>query len=218
MLPVFILEFSRNHAALAKKYPTEQVFVVPYEKTKCIPDNFTLAGKLKLDLADWEQKGRFILRQDAEYNPAVQQLIPYILVANAKGTKLYVLERIGGEERLKGSLALGCGGHINPEDAGGIILNSALREMNEELKIRTKRNEQLRFIGYVRDLVGKTNDHTGFVFLIHATSASVREKESLIGRWAALPDLIADYERFESWARHIIDHLYVSHAGGRLFG
>lgn len=170
-----------------------------------------------MNLQDWEQKGSFVFRHDAEYNPEIQQLIPYILVTNAKGTKLYVTERIAGEERLQGSLALGCGGHINPVDAGSMILNGAYRELHEELNIRTRHDEVMKLVGYVRDLVSKTNDHTGFVFLIHAASVSVKEKENLVGRWMTLPELIADYEKFESWARHIIDYLYLTHSDGKLF-
>ena len=85
-------------ATLVKKYPTEQVFVVPFEQTKRIPDGFTPAQNLKVSLGSWGAKGRFIFRHDAEYNPTVQQFIPYILVMNQDGSKVFVTERIAGEE------------------------------------------------------------------------------------------------------------------------
>lgn len=194
------------------------MFVVPFFDTKRVPDKFTPTENLKISLNSWEQRGRFVFRHDAEYNAILQQIIPYILVTDAKGQKVYVTERIAGEERLKGSLTLGCGGHINPCDADGnnIILNAAIREMNEELNIKQK-DDRLHHIGYVRDLSSTTSDHMGIVIAIKADSVSVRETDNLAGRWMTLNELIAEYGRFESWARHIIDYLYTSHSFNKIF-
>lgn len=205
------MENKKRKAELVKKYPTEQVFVVPYNQTKKIPDKFTSAKYVKTSLTEWESKGRFVLRHDAEYNFALQQLIPYILVTDSTNDKIFVTKRIAGEERLKGSLALGCGSHINPVDSGNIIMNAAIREMNEELNIKLKKNK-LVFAGYVRDLTGATNDHMGLVFIATADRVSVKETENLKGRWMDLNELIAEYEKFESWARHIIDYFYITHS------
>lgn len=196
-------------ATLVKKYPTEQVFIVPFEQTKRIPDGFTPAQNLKVSLGSWGAKGRFIFRHDAEYNPTVQQLIPYIMVLNQNGSKVYVTERIAGEERLKGNLALGCGGHINPVDSNDVILDAATREMNEELEV--KGAKPFIHYGYIRDMKSETNDHMGIVLITYAKSASVKETESLKGYWMPLSELIAKYSKFESWAKLIIDHLYTNH-------
>ena len=208
---------TKAKAELVKKYGDEQVFVVPYNKTKRIPDKFTPAENLKIPTSRWESDGTFVFRYDAEYNATLQQLIPYIVVVNAKNDSVYVTERIAGEERLRGSLALGCGGHINPVDAGNIIMNAAMREMNEELDIKLHHDKAPYFTGYIRDMASETNDHLGLVFVAVADSVSVKETENLKGQWMKLEELIAEYSRFESWARHIIDHLYVTHAFDKIF-
>ena len=204
-------------AELVKKYPTEQVFVVPYAQTKKIPDKFTLAQNIKMSIRDWEAKGSFVLRHDAEYNSALQQLIPYILVVNSRNTDVFVTKRIAGDSRLAGSYALGCGGHINPVDAGDVITNAAIREMNEELDIKISGSSSLSFVGYVRDLASETNDHLGLVFIIRADEVAVKETENLEGVWMDFGDLVAKHGRFESWARHIIDYMYMTHSMDKIF-
>ena len=54
------------------------------------------------DLKRFERKaqGRFIMRHDAEYNRDFFQLIPYVLVLNSKGDKVYAARRIGGDPNL----------------------------------------------------------------------------------------------------------------------
>jgi len=210
------LKDAKLKATLVKKYPTEQVFVVPFEQMKRIPDGFTPAENLKISLGSWGAKGRFVFRHDAEYNPTMQQLIPYIIVMNNDGSNVFVTERIAGEERLQGSLALGCGGHINPVDSNDVILDAATREMNEELNVK----EPTPFVhyGYVRDLTSATNDHTGLVLITRAIGdeVDVRETESLRGRWMTLNELVSNYGRFESWAKHIIDHWYQTHSFNKI--
>lgn len=192
------------------KYPTEQVFVVPYDNAKHIPDKFTKAAS-NTKLSTWSNKGKFVLRSDAEYNKSIQQLIPYILIKNVDNTKLYVTRRIAGDKRLQDSLALGCGGHINPEDAGDIIMDAATRELNEEMNIELAEGTGLDFLGYVRDLGSETSEHLGFVFVATAEKVSVKEKESLEGMWMGMPELVMEYNKFETWAKHIIDYLFITH-------
>lgn len=197
---------------LVRKYGSEQVFVAPYEAVRNIPD------KLSLNVPDWKSllgKGsRFMLRSDAEYNPAVVQIIPYILVTDKTHKRYYVTKRIAGEERLKGTLALGCGGHINPTDINspkneglGLILNGAFRELNEELDVKLIQPELLE-TGTVRDLTSDTSEHLGIVYLAEASTVKVKEKEKMSGGWMDFNALVNNYEKFESWARHIIDFMY----------
>lgn len=200
------LDVKRN---LKLKYPTEQVFVVPYNETTIIPDKFTPAKKVNRNIDDWTTLGKFIMRYDAEYNSAFQQLIPYILIADKELKHLYVTQRISGEERLQGSFSLGCGGHINPSDYGNVILNCAKREMNEELNINFV-NNKLNVFGYVRDLSSSTNDHTGIVFIVLANEVFVKEKDNLTGSWMDYNNLIAKYGYFESWSKHILDYIFMN--------
>lgn len=193
-------------AQLVAKYGTEQVYVLPARAGGHVPDKFSKTRFREEEAIG----GKFVLRSDAEYNVAITQLIPYILVINKAHTKLYVTKRIAGEERLKDSLALGCGGHINPCDFGReFIFNAATREMNEELNIRLAVGTNIETVGTVRDLNSSTREHMGIVMVATAGSVSVKEKESLKGVWMSFKELKQNYSKFESWARHILDYSFV---------
>lgn len=195
-------------ARLKGKYKGEQVYVIPAMDATRIPDKFTVGGNRFLNL----QHGRFVFRYDAEYENAFQQIIPYILVFNKDRNKVYVTRRIAGEERLQDALALGCGGHINPCDAapGLLLYNGAMRELKEELNIELDPSyPELTAVGSIRDISSKTSEHTGIVYVTVAKHAEVNEKQKLQGMWMPLPSLMDHYGEFESWARYIIDYLYI---------
>lgn len=196
---------------LQKKYGTEQVYVIPFIKGKLVPDKYSapclLSDITKLD-------GKFILRYDAEYDMTLLQVIPYILVLNKKHDRIYVTERIAGEERLKGKFSLGCGGHINPCDTGNLIVNAARRELNEELNILQTKNTKLKTVGTVRDIKSITSDHVGIVMIVTASRVSVKEKDRMKGYWFDFNSLVLNYSKFESWARHIIDAMFMQ--GGQI--
>lgn len=196
---------------LQKKYGTEQVYVIPFIRGIKVPDKYSapclLSDVTKLD-------GFFSFRYDAEYNMTLLQVIPYILVLNKHHDRIYVTERIAGEERLQGKLSLGCGGHINPCDTGNLIMNAAKRELNEELNIVQTKNTDLKTIGTVRDIRSKTSDHIGLVMIATASRVSVKEKNKMRGFWFDFNALILNYNKFESWARHIIDAMFMQ--GGKI--
>lgn len=190
-------------ATLQKKYGTEQVYTIPLTYATSVSDKFA-PGKPQNVYG-----GSFVLRSDAEYNEALIQIIPYILVVNKAHNKMYVTKRIAGEERLRDSLALGCGGHINPCDFGAdFIGNAAHREMNEELNIRLAKDTDLVTVGTVRDLNSATKEHLGIVMIATAGTVSVKEKDTLKGYWMTYDELVANYANFESWAKHILDYMF----------
>lgn len=190
-------------ATLQKKYGTEQVYIIPLAYATSVSDKFA-PGKPQNVYG-----GSFVLRSDAEYNEALIQIIPYILVVNKAHDKMYVTKRIAGEERLRDSLALGCGGHINPCDFGAdFIGNAANREMNEELNIRLAKDTDLVTVGTVRDLNSATKEHLGIVMIATAGTVSVKEKDTLKGYWMTYDELVANYANFESWAKHILDYMF----------
>jgi hypothetical protein len=43
-----------------------------------------------------------------------------------------------------------------------------------------------------------------------AGTVSVKEKENLKGMWMTFEELKENYSKFESWARHILDFLFVN--------
>jgi predicted NUDIX family phosphoesterase len=195
-------------AKLKQKYGDEQVFVIPHMILSGINDKFTHVDHFHGIWNKFDTAGRYILRYDAEMNPEFQQLIPYILVQDPINKKFFVAERIAGEPRLIGRISLGFGGHINPCDGTKDVLFKALyRELNEELYIEP--TSAAKFVGYVKDMTSTTNDHTGCVFVVQATVASIKEKENLKGEWVSIKELEDSYFKFEGWAKYVIDYLSI---------
>ncbi|MCY7865977.1 NUDIX domain-containing protein [Bacillus spizizenii] len=195
---------------LKDKYKDEKVFVVPFDSVTHIPDKFSPNNEdIKL-LNKYDTKGKYILRHDAEYNPAFQQLIPYVLITDATGEKYFVSKRIAGDTRLLGKLSLGFGGHINPCDGALAVILAALhRELSEEVEIDMV-EDSIEFLGNVRDLTSTTPDHLGFAFTVKANQVRIKEDDVLEGLWMSKQELIENYFGFESWSRYIIDHFYES--------
>ena len=196
-----------NKNQLKKKYKDEQVFVVPFDKVSNIGDHFTRMDHNNNIWSAFDNIGKYIYRYDAEGEPVFQQIIPYILIQNPNTKKFYTTERIGSDSRLLGSYSLGVGGHIDIEDGHkDVVLKGLFRELYEEMDIEPIGNAE--FIGYVRDLNSKTNDHLGLVFLIKSNNnCKIKETDKLKGKWMSYDQLEANYSKFEDWAKHIIDYM-----------
>lgn len=204
---------------LKEKYGSEEVFVVPYSSTEQIPDLFHRIREKELNtlLDTLYGKGKFILRADAEENMAFQQIIPYAVLQGRDG-RWFVSRRIAGEERLRGSLSLGIGGHINridrpePGTPVSVFTRGLLREMNEETNIDDCGIVTLTPYGTVRDLRSSTPDHIGIVYKVFVRDSgalAIREKDALEGIWMTTRELIQNFGKFESWAQLIIAHMTI---------
>lgn len=195
-----------NKLELKNKYKEEKVFVVPFESTKNVNDGFTSKKHTKEIWKAFDSIGKYIYRYDAESNPSFQQIIPYIIITNKDGNKIYTTNRIAGDSRLVNKMSIGIGGHINEED-GYIetIFKCAVRELFEEVDIET--SSPFTFIGYVRDMISETNDHLGVVLVIKAESnVKVKETDKLEGDWKTIDELILNYNKLENWSKYIVDH------------
>lgn len=198
-----------RQAQLKQKYKNEQVLVIPEQKAVNIPDNFCY-GVTKPVKRLFQTAHTFIYRWMAEYNYAFVQLISYVIVTNKEQDKIFVTQRIAGEERLISSYSFS-GGHVNPEDfSGDTMKTAAMRELNEELDIKLSEGTTVTPYGTIRDLSSTTRDHLGLVFLAVADKATVKEKNTLRGEWMDITALVQNYYKFESWGRFIIDHLFVN--------
>ena len=83
-----------------------------------------------------------------------------------------------------------------------------MQELAEEVETATVKHERL--IGFINDdssPVGQV--HLGVVHLIDLDVPFVRSREAAIaaGGFAAVADLWADYERFETWSRFALAEL-----------
>lgn len=194
---------------LKDKYGDEKVFVVPMNIVENIPDKFTKQKHSNDIWSKYDNLGKFIMRYDAEYNPVFQQIIPYFLICNEDESKFFVAERLQGDNRLKGKLSLGFGGHINECDGPiEVVLHALVREMEEELNINP--TSKAIYLGTMRDITSSTNDHLGLIFAVKAKEGQVfiRETDNLEGKWMTQEEMFNGYGRFEGWSKYIIDYLY----------
>lgn len=147
--------------------------------------------------------GRYLPRPAAEIDPDYKQLIPYVVVR--QGPRLFLMERstAGGDARLHGKASIGVGGHLNPVDRGEDPLMGGLRrEWSEELIAEFE--PDFRLVGFLNDdsnPVGAV--HLGVVFTVEADghAVRVREHEKLTGRFATPDEILAVWDRLETWSQ-----------------
>lgn len=200
----------------------EFVYVVPRAALfpECYPQGLVRFGE-GLERASFEslvaRHGYYVEREHAERDPALKQIIPYILIE--REGELYLLRRLkrGGESRLHDKLSLGVGGHIEPHDlpagarrTSSPIERAARRELGEELELEG--TCELESIGLINDdsnPVGAV--HLGWVQVARvAGRVAVRETELLEGGFQTIPALRAlraQGANFESWSSMLLDSI-----------
>lgn len=200
-----------NTKQLKEKYGQEKVFIVPIQSIQHIDDKFTFNKHDPKIWSKYDILGKYVYRYEAEGQPVFQQIIPYLIIFNEDQSKMYVSKRIDGDHRLNNMLSLGFGGHINEEDGyKDVVLRALTREMNEELDIDPI--SKAIYMGTIRDITSKTNDHLGLVFAIKAKEGEVfiKETDKLEGNWMEISKLFDDYHKFENWSKFLIDFLFVN--------
>lgn len=53
------------------------------------------------------------LRCEAELDPGFKQIIPYLILEHNPTGRVFAMTRVDGDERLRGRISLGLGGHID---------------------------------------------------------------------------------------------------------
>ena len=165
-------------------------------------------------------KAFYMLRCDAEHNPTVRQIIPYIYLVNNKG-EYFVTKRLpstDSEERLHNSWSLGIGGHVDMSDDSedGIyktLINGAIREIGEEVTIITGDEKLLlSFDGVINDCESEVSkDHIGYVFQMtfeEDTVVDVNETHKCEGEFMTPDKICENYYEFESWSKLLAGHLF----------
>jgi len=192
---------------------TEQVLVLPRAN---VPGGCDFNGIREADAAAMEElrmavvtHGRFMDRAMAEESPDWKQLIPYVVVRD--GDNVFLMERTdaGGDLRLHRKATIGVGGHINPVDEGDDLLNAGLRrEWGEELVAGW--GPDFRLIGLLNDDSNPVGSvHLGIVFEVQADGrpVAVRETDKLTGRFVAPAEVLAAWDRMETWSHLVATHL-----------
>ena len=153
---------------------------------------------------------RFMVRGEAEKNPAFKQLIPYVIMSHQGQYLSYVRGKRAGETRLMGLRSIGIGGHINPIDADNSTLFAYLyenyiraveREVAEEVSMETN---------YTNHIVALLNDdsnevgsvHLGIVHYWQLEAPRVTKREQMISQLAFMtPAQLHEVENtLETWS------------------
>jgi len=153
-----------------------------------------------------------------EEDPLFKQIIPYVVVLNNKDEILtYKRSTKSGEDRLHNMYSIGVGGHIDINTterdsltSDEIFFNSMIREISEELGIRTYDFEyDIKATIYdPSNDVGKV--HFGVVAFLRVDSdISLNDGETDIiteREFLSLEELSKRYESLENWSKIIIDN------------
>jgi predicted NUDIX family phosphoesterase len=154
--------------------------------------------------------GGYLPRPTAEDDAGHKQLIPYVVVRD--GPRVFLMERsaAGGDPRLHGKASIGVGGHLNPVDDGEDPLMDGLRrEWSEELIADF--DPQFSLVGFLNDDSNPVGTvHLGVVFTVEADrhAVAVREHEKLIGRFATRDEIVAAWDRLETWSQLTFNALH----------
>jgi predicted NUDIX family phosphoesterase len=147
----------------------------------------------------------------AEESPDWKQLIPYVVVRDAEWVFLMDRTDAGGDARLHRKASIGVGGHLNPVDEGEDPLMVGLqREWAEELVAAWE--PEFRLVGLLNDdsnPVGAV--HLGVVFEVQAAGrpVAVRETDKLSGGFVPPSDVLAAWDRLETWSQLVAAELLV---------
>jgi predicted NUDIX family phosphoesterase len=155
-------------------------------------------------------------RPEAEESPAWKQLIPYVVVRDRGSVFLMERTDAGGDPRLHRKATIGVGGHINPVDQGEDPLTVGLqREWAEELEADW--DPEFRLVGLLNDDSNPVGSvHLGVVFEVEADGrpVAVRETHKLSGRFVSPAEVMAAWDRMETWSQLVAEHLLRDEATG----
>ncbi len=152
----------------------------------------------------------FAVRDEAEYDDTVKQIIPYVVIR--KENELFLLKRLNKqtETRLHDRLSLGIGGHINPTEdicEQSIIEAGLYRELEEEMSIDNI--ESIECIGIINDNAGGVSDyHMAVAYLLETNGdVAVREINKMEGDWATISTIEDKREQLETWSQIVFDYV-----------
>lgn len=168
------------------------------------------------------------LERDAD----IKQAVAYVILRRpgASGTEFWLYRRCKrvGDERLRGLLSLGVGGHMGEADLDGspslipgtdVLFRAAVRELTEEIGEFSAAVGLHGLVNYEGDPVGRC--HLGFVFT--ATFPAGADPLAVPGQgveplgWYTANDLYRLQDRgagFEPWAEGVLSALQAKNLGG----
>lgn len=155
-----------------------------------------------------EENSRFVPRLQAEGDPGLKQLIPYVIFRHGRQVFHYVRGKEAGEPRLRARGSIGIGGHIQPRDLDlfssrrTFYLTAAAREVAEEVWIGANHRE--RVVALINDdstAVGRV--HFGIVHIWDLERPAVRRRERQITQSGFVPmkKLRERQDKLERWSQ-----------------
>lgn len=179
----------------------------------------------------------FLTRGVCEENPDFKQIVTYVLIRHVDldgpGDTVFMAYTRGSESerRLDGSLSIGVGGHINPDDMDATlpnfkgvrgfcareILNAAKREILEELGISENPNNPMNFVGLINDDFSKVGAvHLGVLMVMDVTTEQRKALElgefeghlkTNVEGFFTLNELCKRHSQLEDWSRMLLPAL-----------
>jgi predicted NUDIX family phosphoesterase len=167
-------------------------------------------------------KGSYVPRARAEASPEMVQALPVVVVRTKSGQVLLLRRREKQEENpLHDRVVIWAGGHVRREDSanGHSVLQGAIRELHEELRLSLE-PKSLNLLGAIHsDLGGSTSKHIAIVYEWRAETDDVvvalsnaeffeRRGTSLSGKFVKVEELKNEANKFsknwEPWSEQII--------------
>lgn len=153
----------------------------------------------------------FVPRTEAEEDPSLKQLIPYVVVTHGEKLLHYRRGSGSGETRLLKKGSVGIGGHINDGDGLGEAFDAAayqralMRELMEELNLGSSFIERpLALLNDDSNPVGAV--HLGIVHQCQISSPDVTANEAAIAElgFLSLEELVARNDQLETWSQLVV--------------
>lgn len=162
----------------------------------------------------------FHLRINAESDPGLKQIIPYVVFKHGDEVFSYVRGKKAGESRLVGNRSIGIGGHVNPIDRQTAGADDVSEDMaTYMMAVNREIDEEVIVDGeFTPKMVALLNDdsnevgtvHFGVIHVCELSGRHVRKKEQQITEsgFVKIADLAGPRrDELESWSQIAIDLL-----------
>jgi len=153
----------------------------------------------------------FVPRPEAEEDPSLKQLIPYVVVTSGDKILHYRRGSGSGETRLLKKGSVGIGGHINDGDGLGDAFDekayqrALMRELQEEISISSAFIERpLALLNDDTNPVGAV--HLGIVHQCQLSEPNVVANEQAIAElgFLTLDELTDRHDQLETWSQIVV--------------
>ena len=204
----------------------EEVLSLPKASVKAIfGDQETIGVDAAASLVEvFSTQGSFVSRELIEVDLARVQALPVVVIRNRSGQILQLKRREKHKKNaLHDQLVIWAGGHVRKEDSanGHTIVQCAIRELQEELRLRVEPTE-LTLLGAVyADQGGGLSKHLAIVYewraatddvnvVLNAAEFFERRGSSQSGKFVGISDLLRCVESeqvVETWSVRILEKL-----------